>query len=185
MMADERTVETRMLALLAIVNDWLKYAETKNSLVVGLASAGLLGSLTALPEDIAGSTHYGIAISLLVAGEAALAASVSISLISFLPKTDLAAWVAGRVGQTASDDNLYYFGHLAKYAPEQLAEKFGRRYATGERRDRPSEGAVDIAEQIVSNARITLWKLRLFVPALVAFVVGVFLLTLSALIGLT
>lgn len=185
MTADERTVETRLLALLAIVNDWLKYAETKNSLIVGLASAGLLGSLATLPKAIESSTYYGAAISLLVAGEAALATSVSISLTSFLPKTDLEAWVARRVGQTQSSDNLYYYGHLAKYAPEQLAQTFARRYASAERGDAPSESAVDVAAQIISNARITLWKLRLFVPALLAFVAGVFLLTLSALIGLT
>jgi hypothetical protein len=182
-------LESRLLRLLTMVNDWLKYAEAKNSLVVGLSSAGLFGSLTAVPDTIEGSSHHDAALSMLLAGVIALIISLSLSLMSFMPRTNLTKWLARRQGSPTKDDNLYYYGHLAKYIPRNLAQALERRYEprTGRgSRDDPddlSDGEVEIAEQIVINARITLWKLGLFTPALVCFAVGVLLQTAAMVTG--
>ena len=185
MTADERALETRLLALLTMVNDWLKYAETKNSLVVGLASAGIVGSIATLPNAMKDSVRFDAALLVMACGEAALIASAALSLVSFLPKTELGDWVSRRQGQPTPNDNFYYYGHLAKYPPEHLARTLMRRWGHRDRDTPPSEAAIDIAEQIVSNSRITLWKLRLFVPALLAFVVGVLFLAAAMAVALS
>jgi hypothetical protein len=182
----ERDLEARLVQLLSMVNDWLKYAEAKNSLVVGLASAGLVTSLATLPKLIEGSERHSLSLLLLIAGEIALVTSLISSLASFMPRTDLARWVLDHEGKPDGGDNLFYYGHLAKYKPEQLAATLTRRYQPRSARSRVdeqdlSESVVELAEQVVTNARITLWKLRLFVPALITFVCGVVLLTLAVL----
>lgn len=53
--AEPADVEARLLKMLEITNDRLKYAEAKNGDVVGLVSAGTTGTLTVLNELTGGT----------------------------------------------------------------------------------------------------------------------------------
>jgi hypothetical protein len=165
--------ESRLLELLKLVNDWLKFAEAKNVGIVGLASGAmsvLLVALGFLRE--AGLTPIP---SLFVgAGGACLALSLLIGVYSFLPATAMPHWMRMQLEQPRADDNLYFFGHAAKYDPAALAVAIARRY------DRATEPIVhevhtDLAAQLIVNARITMQKLKLFRWAVVFFGAGVLL----------
>lgn len=175
--------EARLLRLLDLTNDWLRYAEAKNGVMIGLTSAGAVGTLAALGQ-VTGGDLRSVALVFLIVGEAALLPELGLALRSFLPTTDLARWVTGRRGRPAAEDNLYFYGHVAKYSPRHLAEAVARRYE-GATRDEPlGEAALDLAAQVVTNARITLWKLRLFVPAVACFGIGVLFATIAVLASL-
>jgi hypothetical protein len=151
------------------VNDWLKFAEAKNVGIVGLDS----GAIAVLMTYITGEHQYPVLAGILViVGGVALIGSLLIGLSSFFPQTNLEDLLGGRLAKPSGADNLHFYGHLAKYMPNDLAAAVARRYAGAE----PvgfSELQVDLAEQVVTNARITLHKLRLFAVAVALFGLGV------------
>ncbi|HEU0113858.1 MAG TPA: Pycsar system effector family protein [Thermomicrobiales bacterium] len=152
--------ESRLLELLKLVNDWLKFAEAKNVGIVGLASGAMSVLLVAL--GFLREAGLTLVSSLFVgAGAACLAVSLLIGVYSFFPATAMPRWMRMRLEPPRADDNLYFFGHAAKYDPTSLAVAVARRY---ERTPDPVVGALhtDLAAQLIVNARITMQKLRLF-----------------------
>lgn len=166
-------VADRLLDLLRLCNDWLKFAETKNVGIVGLAGSSLTFIIVALgflqTEGL--TTGPGVA---LTGGGLLLALSLLAGVWSFQPATSIPAWMRPHRDSPHQDDNLFYFGHAAKYAPRALAEAIARRY---ERQAAPDlwELHDDLAAQLIVNARITLQKLKLFRWAVVLFGVGALL----------
>lgn len=129
-----------------LVNDWLKYAEAKNGAIVGLASAAAAVALAALTERT--DEPWPVALGLGLA-EICLVLSLLVGLGSFLPQTNLGRLLAGRRRDPTDEDNLFFYGDLAKYAPRPLAEAVARRYVG----DKPGvapvgDGHVDLAAQI-------------------------------------
>lgn len=174
----------RLLDLLRLCNDWLKFAETKNVGIVGLAGSGLSFIVVALgflrAEGV--SPAAGVALTL---ASLLMALSLLAGVWSFMPATSMPRWMRLHVGDPRPDDNLFYFGHAAKYAPGPLAEAVAQRY---ERQPEPaiSELHRDLAAQLVVNARITLQKLKLFRWAVLLFAAGALLSAagmLSVLLG--
>ena len=164
---------TRLLDLLQLCNDWLKFAETKNVGIVGLAGSGLTIIIAALSflRDEGIIPGAGVALTL---ASLLMALSLLAGVWSFMPATGTPRWMRLHIGQPHPDDNLFYFGHAAKYAPDPLAEAIARRY---ERQSEPvvSELHHDLAAQLVVNARITLQKLKLFRWAVLLFAGGALL----------
>lgn len=173
-------LEERLLDLLKLVNEWLRYAETKNVQIVGLASGAISLVLIALGflREEGLTTFSGIA---LTAGAVLLALSLLVGVYSFLPATAQPRWMRRQVGAPHPDDNLYFFGDLGKYPPPELAEAIARRYG---RVESPAVHAAhaDVAAQLVVNARITMQKLKLFRWAVVLFAAGVLLAGLGTLV---
>lgn len=164
----------RLDALMKLVNDWLKFAETKNVGIVGLASGGLSVLLVAVGFLADGGGLHPLTGALLLAGGAALALSLLVGVWSFMPATSLPGWMRCRTEPPADDDNLHYFGHLARYAPEALAAAIAARYE-GRELATVSPLHADLAAQVVVNARITMQKLRLFRWSVLLFGAGVLL----------
>jgi hypothetical protein len=162
----------RLLDLLRLVNEWLRFAETKNVGMVGLASGGLTFIVVALGflQDEGLGQLTGAALTV---GAVLMALSLLASVWSFLPATSLPRWMRTRRARPRPDDNLFYFGHLANYHPRELVSAMARRY---ERHPDPDPDATDLqadlAAQVVVNARITMQKLKLFTWAVVLFAAG-------------
>jgi len=100
--------------------------------------------------------------------------SLLLALASLLPATDLERYVMEERALPGVEDNLIYFGHLARYEPRALV----RAAASHSAEVIPDEVvvsklALDLAEQIVTNARITERKLRLYRSAMLLFAAGV------------
>ena len=151
-------VEQRLLSILAMVNDWLKFAETKNAGIVGFGAAGaaVIGSFLNRSDDTVLVAGLAVAVAL-------MAISVLVGLSSFFPRTSLARLLTHDAGKPDESDNLYYYGHLAKYAPAALVEAIARDYAqTGFTDVVHARSRNDLAAQIIVNSRITLAKLELF-----------------------
>lgn len=172
-------LEERLLALLAMVNDWLKFAEAKNGGILALASAAAAVSVPQLAEaDVSTGAKivFGFA-------EACLVASAASSLASFVPIINLDKWLSSPLPVPSGNDNLYFFGHLARYDPAALVDAVARRYILAtDPIPRRGESHEDIGGQIVANARITLWKLKLFSFAIISFAVAAILFALGVLV---
>lgn len=171
--ADDDPLETTLLKMLDLVNDWLKFAEAKNGGVVGLAGAAIALLLNFAHEATTGEDALpDVALVLIIASGVCLVGSALIGVASFFPRTNLSRVLTGQLGEPAANDNLYYFGHIAKYGERHLAEAVSRRYLEL-KNSAVGENHQAIAAQAVSNARITLQKLRLFGIAAVLFGLGV------------
>jgi hypothetical protein len=167
----KRDVEDRLSGLLDRVIDWLKFAEAKNTAAVGLASTALGVIVTFL---LAGPPVPPLAGVGLAVGAVALMLSLMLSVASFLPSTNFEKHLLGERERPTARDNLLFYGHLARYEPHALAVAIVEQYF--EQKDAtatPSKFAIDLAGQIVTNARITVRKLALFKYALLLFGFGV------------
>lgn len=176
-------VESRLQSLLQVVNEWLKFAEAKNGGAVGFGS----GAVAILFGYLSEGGFDFVSGLLLTLGVICFVLSVVVSVVSFSPRTDFLRLRAMRHGKPTRTDNLYYFGHLAKYSPRQLIDAIVDRYLDDEARANHDlkDVQMDIASQVTINARITMWKLRLFNAAVGSFGVGVVLCTVGATLHLT
>jgi hypothetical protein len=179
---DTGAIEERLDKLLRSVNDWLKFAETKNAGIVGLSSGGAAVGLAFV--NTSEVSRSWLIVGLYALAGLSLLLSLSLALGSFLPQMTLTKLLAGDdYGVPQPDDNLYFYGHLAKYPPRDLVEAIARRY---EERAPPvtiAERVIDLAEQVVINSRITVWKLRLFQRAVALFALAIVALALAVIVG--
>jgi len=152
-----RDVERQLSEQLTRVIDWLKFAEAKNTGAVGLSSTGLGVIVTFLVAGPAITTLAGVGLG---AGALAMMFSLLLTVASFLPSTDLEKHLVGDRERPTARDNLLYYGHLARYEPRALVEAIAEMYFEQEGEAYlPSKLALDLAAQIVTNARITVRKL--------------------------
>jgi hypothetical protein len=147
------------------VNDWLKFAEAKNAALVVFDSAVLVVVAQAVSENpraYTGLRVYVLTLCTLVA------ASLVVGLFSFLPRTSIPVLTASEL--PGERDNLIFFGAAKKYTARDYVAAAEARYGGGQPKLTPWEQ--DIAEQIVTNARIADWKYACFKVALGATIWG-------------
>ena len=167
----QRDVQRQLSELLSRVIDWLKFAEAKNTGSVGLASTGLGVIVTFLVAGPPIPTVAGVGLAI---GAVALMLSLMLTVASFLPSTDLEKHLVGERERPTARDNLLYYGHLARYEPRALVEAIAEMYFEQEGQTyTPSKLDIDLAAQIVTNARITVRKLAIFRYSLLLFGFGV------------
>lgn len=172
-----RDVEARLSELMIRVIDWLKFAEAKNTGAVGLSSTALGVIVTFL---VAGPPVPDIAGAGLGIGAVALMFSLMLAVASFLPSTNLERHLSGERIRPGPSDNLMFYGHLARYEPRALAQAMAAHYFDEPGQTfTPSKLAIDLAGQVVANARITVRKLDLFKKSLLLFGAGVLIAAIS------
>ena len=166
-----RKVESQLADLLNRVIDWLKFAETKNTGAVGLASTALCVIVTFLVAGPPVPIIAGVGLSL---GALALMVSLMLAVASYFPSTNLEKHLMGERELPGPNDNLLYYGHLARYEPRGLSRAIADHYFDhpGETFV-PSKLALDFAGQVITNSRITVRKLALFRYSLLLFGFGV------------
>ena len=152
-------IETRLLTILEMVNEWLQFAEAKNAGLVALDGLGLAAILTLLPaSNVPDPVEVG-----LMAASLLLLVSLGLSLWSFLPRHDTGKLVSRPGYRPRDTDNLYFYGDLSHYRPDQLAAEIARRYERMVDYDPARHRShVDLAGQIVANSRITVAKTGAF-----------------------
>ncbi|NET36062.1 MAG: hypothetical protein F6K19_29220 [Cyanothece sp. SIO1E1] len=147
------------------VNDWLKYAEAKNAVLLAFSGAGLIANITLLAtaQSLPNSLRTGLILSTSLLSICALFCA-----LSFLPKTNLEQilWLRNspsrRLPTQSSDDNFYYFGHLRKYTPDELLDSINKLYCN-EIFTLPYEKECrDVAAQITVNSQIAFLKFNFF-----------------------
>lgn len=158
-MAEVDRTETDLRVILDRVDGWLRFAEVKNGGVIAL-SATVSTALLAALRNVGDLSLLDR--GLFTAAVVLFLLSMAVALYSYLPRTQ-----PERVKPTAprpgGGDNLFFYGDLACYAPDDLVQAIAQRYG-----GRPSTGAAvpavqhDLAAQVTVNSRITVRKLRLF-----------------------
>jgi hypothetical protein len=165
--------EDHLLQMLQMVNEWLRFAETKNAGLVAVSGVGLVALLTYV-ADLKGFAWWEGG-ALFVGGVLWLFATL-LATVSFLPRMDLLN-VLSRVSGTPTDsDNLYYYAHLAQLEAETLLTALG----IGSVPDGPRyRFEKDLANQVIANSRITNEKLELFQWATICWCIGLLIVAIS------
>ena len=144
----------RLRFTLGLVNDWLRFAETKNGAII-VVNAGAVLAIVKFTQELSWNTPAGIWVFAM-----ALLLSVSgvIAMISFLP--DILPKRKSPIRCPRKDGNLLFFRDLAYYDKLSLLEAI----AEQEESSVPQNSAVleDYAEQIITNSQIALRKYNFF-----------------------
>jgi len=140
--------------LLTTVNDWLKHAEGKHAVLIGL-NVGIIGLVVNLLEfnewSLSIITIYILwAITLMIA-------SIIYSVTSYLPILNSSYF--DKIDKTIMDKELnpMFFMDITALEPKDLVRLLSK--------EDKYEKDLWIAEQIVTNSRITISKYRLFEKA--------------------
>ncbi len=87
--------------------------------------------------------------------------SVAVAMVSIIPKTIISGAI---LKETPEDnDNLLFYGHIAKYEPTEYLAAIHKRF--GKSGFKPLDLQLDYARQIVINSQITLRKYQTSQPA--------------------
>lgn len=143
-----------MRETLSQVNDWLRFAEAKNGVLVATSGVAIWGCLR-----IVMLREYSCYVDIYFSIAAVFfALGFVTSLLSFLPVLNY-RWIIPAAPADCGQ-NLLFFGHLAAFSKTQLINSY--RKATGS--DDASTTELDrmYAEQIIMNSRIALAKFGLF-----------------------
>lgn len=147
--------EERLLKVLAIVTDWLKFAEAKNAMLIAFNGASIYGIAKALELDFfkesTGWTTYAFCVI------AVLAFSAITSLISFVPRLNLIS--SGSVLGTEVPNSVF-FEHLKRKTKVEIIQAICE---TDEKEFSSFEK--DIACQIKQNSDIASKKYSYFTVA--------------------
>lgn len=151
--------------ILAQANDWLKFAEAKNAALVVFNAAVLVAVVQLVFEHP--PTHSALKLYL-ASMSAFIGGGMLVALFSFLPKTSIPLLSAGE--RPNPRDNLIFFGAAKKYSTQDYLREVNARY--GMEQHTNARWEQDIAEQVVTNARIAVWKYTCFKIALWATICG-------------
>ena len=174
------SLRDKLITILHIVNDWLKFAEAKNGILLAFCGTILAAILTytSAVKNIPKYFLFGLIITTIILFFCSLICS-----ISFLPKTNLERIVWRRSKPSKNrryskqyTDNFYYFGHLLKYQDSELLDALNHLYLKNQRQILYNKEDLDIANQIVINSEITSLKFKLFVVALWLLIISLIII---------
>ena len=177
----------KLETILSMVNDWLKFAEAKNAILLGFSGAGITATTTYLSaaSNVEQAAKYGILLTTFL-----LCVCSFICSLSFLPKTNLEILIwrkqnPGRKskGIPTDEDNLYFYGHLYKFNKSELIDALNRLYLEKKVQDIDRKEYGDLANQVVINSEIAYMKFKLFTWASYFLILALFCTPCSILIG--
>jgi hypothetical protein len=133
------------------VNEWLKFAETKNAALIVFSASIILAILTNITNNINIILKYYIIICLIFQ-----IISLIISLISFYPTIKISHILCKR-NEISEKDNLLFYGNIFKYD-----EKMYLKSIFNDKVENTTRFELDLAKQIIINSNITLKKYKFF-----------------------
>ncbi len=175
-------VSSNLIAIFQNVNEWLKFAEAKNGILLAFSGAAITATITILStaQSLPNSLKIGLLLTTIILCICALVCS-----ISFLPRTNLERVLGLRrnLNPTIPDkDNFWFFGHLQKYQPIELLEALNKHYFDSKLNNTPYKKEYqDIAAQITINAEITFLKFRIFTYGVYVLIAAILVIPLSML----
>jgi len=153
------------------VNDLLKFAEAKNALIIVFNSTlifGILSFYSKIKEENIYLMYMFMIITMLLI-------AIVISLLSFIPTLK---FLDAPLGRPNDNDNLIFFGDIAKYTPSIYYEKLNDIIPNLE--DNKSLD-MQYINQIIINSKITMNKFRQFEVS-AWFTIGAFLTPIGMLL---
>jgi hypothetical protein len=168
------------------VNEWLKFAEAKNAVLLAFSGTAMTATLAVLAtvQNLPNSLRVG-----LLGATALLCVCAFLCAWSFLPKTNLEKilWsrrVSFQAMKPQVDDNLYYFGHLRKYNSVTLLDSVNQGYLNGAASLPYGKEAQDLADQIVANSSIAFRKYQFFTYGAYCLAISILIVPISILFSL-
>jgi hypothetical protein len=184
---DEKFID-KLLKLFQNVNDWLKYAEAKNAVLLAFSGAVITAVVTYL--STASKPLASLKIGLLI-NVSLLALCSLITAVSFLPKTDLEHfnWLNSKPSKVNNrnlkpTDNLYHFGDLQKYKSSELVDAINNSYFNGSINQPYKKEHLDITNQIITNSQIAIIKFSLFTKAIWILILSILVIPMSLVFSL-
>ncbi|MFN9171929.1 MAG: hypothetical protein ACK58B_15460 [Dolichospermum sp.] len=178
-------VSSNLIAIFQNVNEWLKFAEAKNGILLAFSGAAITATITILStaQSLPNSLKIGLLLTTIILCICALVCS-----LSFLPRTNLERVLGLRrnLNPTNPDkDNFWFFGHLQKYQPIELLEALNKHYFDSKLNNTPYKKEYqDIAAQITINAEITFLKFRIFTYGVYVLIAAILVIPCSVLFSL-
>lgn len=170
-------MEEKLNSIFINTNDWLKFAEAKNGIIITLNGAGIFGLINLIGDEPVGLIQYKLLIILLLFS---MIVSLIIALLSFFPNLKISHLYSKKI---SVNDNLVYYGHICKYPTEKyviaLYSNFENRnisYAECPKYEK------QLAEQIVINSRIAMKKYYLFDLSVGILVISIVFVTIGSII---
>ena len=139
------------------VIDLLKFAESKNSMLIAFLSAILIGINSQAPSYNAIDCYlliYILAFHLLALS------SLVVCIVSFIPIVELPTWI--RCDDQSAEDNPLYFGDACKYTTKQYIGLLVKKYNLQPIDSHGMSIEADICGQIVTNSKIAYIKYKYF-----------------------
>jgi hypothetical protein len=180
-------VVEKLLVIFQNVNEWLKFAEAKNAVLIAFAGAGMTATLTVLAtgQGVPRSIQIGLLLSTIALGISSL-----ICAVSFLPKTDLEKllWFKSRPSSQlvppSTMDNLYFYGSLRKYNSSELLDAFNLHYFENKVPKPYGKECLDLANQIIVNSDIAFSKFNFFKKGVYSLIAAILVIPTSVLLHL-
>jgi hypothetical protein len=181
-------VYSKLIGIFQNVNEWLKFAEAKNGILLAFSGAGITATITLLAtaQNIPRSLSFGVLLTTILLCICSLICS-----LSFLPKTNLErlVWLQIRRPEKSrfirkQTDNFYYFGHLYKYSSIELLDALNQHYFEGIINIPYKKEYEDIAGQITINSEITFLKFQVFTYAIYILIASILVIPISIIISL-
>lgn len=155
------------------INEFTRYAEAKNSILVGFNSVAIFGFLKIYNDFNSEVVRIYLFSAILF-----LSLSTLIALISFLPKLrDVRR--SEKSSCPSQDDNLIFFKHIEKYTEDEYLQALSGVMKIEESALKELDRYY--ANQIIINSKITARKFRYFELSIWLAVCGVFTVVLAGL----
>jgi len=151
-------MDVQLKFILTQVNDWLKFAEIKNSGLFAVNGAGVIGLLVLLQT----MTDYSWLKSVVYYVVIMLVFSLATCLLSFFPRTKL-PWL-NQKKKPSENDNPIFFAHISYYSPHDYLRLL--QAAVNKNDYNATQFDISLAEQIIINSQIAVRKYRFFNIAL-------------------
>lgn len=181
-------ITPKLISILELVNNWLKFAEAKN--VILLSLSGII--ITVVSTYIKTTVNISISIYIgFIIVVSLLFISLLICFLSFLPKIDIEyfIWLKAKPSRKSKiivkdTDKFYFFNDLKKYQPDTLLDSMNRLYFDNQVQIPYRKEDLDIANQIIINSQITSTKLMFFIIALWHIIFSLITIPFSLLISI-
>jgi hypothetical protein len=162
-------MEERLKFIFSNVNEWLKFAEAKNGVLIAFNGAAIWGVLQNLPIicDISEMLMLPAYIFLSFAF-----AGIIVSFFSFMPALTLSKKAQKAIDKAIiKDHSAIFFRDVGKFNADDYLKILHTR-SKAEKSDESNSFLLDIANQIIANSRNTWLKYRMFFWALNITLIG-------------
>jgi hypothetical protein len=156
-------MEERLKFIFSNVNEWLKFAEAKNGVLIAFNGAAIWGMLQSF-EEICKINEYLMFPSYIFIVSSLI--GIIISLFSFMPTLKLSKKVIKEIdGKVIKNQSLIFFRDVSEFNSDKYLKSLYRR-SEGKAVEDLNSYELDLANQIVANSRTAWLKYRRFFWAL-------------------
>jgi hypothetical protein len=170
----------KLIVIFQNVNDWLKFAEAKNAILLTFCGAAIttITTYVSTATNIPNSLRTGLLIAIFF-----LCLSSLTCTLSFLPNTKPITTKSSN-SKLKDTDIFYFFGDLKKYNATELLSSINRLYFENSIPTPYKKEDLDIAKQITINSRIAATKFDFFRTGVWLLIVSFLVIPISLVISL-